>query len=374
MISAAQYRNNHKTAELDVEDLFSDPNMFLLGVDLEKRTAIFLPLTRTGYREISFLDDRAIRHDARCLQLDLDDLFELCSDRSDLLKSPQYIFHTGFSCSTLLARCLDAIEGCFLIKEPFILHQISEYRLQFQKGNRAFREWKHLLGLATRFLSRTFLPSDRVLIKADCNFILDSLLESNKGASVLFWYPALSTFVLSILKEEPRREWVRTRLERSALIHRSQGDRFSFAEYIGRRAHQLTDTQAAACFWLSQICIYHESLRRFRQCRIKILRSDQFIDNTSDTLLALARHFDLKASEADVKRIIQSDVMQYHAKNLLRRFNFGSFSAELRTLAETYRDELANGIHFIETVVSDLEIAQTIGGEIDCPSPFLKTG
>lgn len=349
-----------KIVEIAAESLLGSPEMFLLGIDLKNRAAIFLQLTPEAYKQSLFLDDRAIQHASRVYLVNLDELLELCGDLSRSRRPLRYIFHTGFSCSTLLARCMEMIAGCLVVKEPLVLHQISAYRIAHDQGDERAREWPYLLELATVFLSRTYQPSDVVVIKADCNLIADSLLKLSDDNVALLLHPDLPAFILSVLKEPARASWARTRLESSVRIHSALGDRFGLSKRLRLDFGALSDAEAAGCFWLSQVCLYHEFLEKPRRSRVMSLEARRFLDEPQETLSQLASFFRLEAFEDEIRRIVDSGIMQRHSKRAGERFDADSLSRELQALSTSFRDELRRGVDFVARVRDDLGLPERL--------------
>jgi hypothetical protein len=354
-------RRTKRTVEIKAESLLHSPEMFLLGVDLENRAALFLRLTPDAYKETPFLDDRAIRH-AECVYLiSLDELFELCGDLTQR-RPLRYIFHTGLCCSTLLARCVEMMAGCLVLKEPFVLHQLSAYRLAHDGGDERARGWAGLLALAAVFLSRAYRPSDAVIVKADCNFIIDSLLELRDDNAALLLYPEMPAFILSVLKEPPRAGWARRRLEDSFRVHSALGDRFGLVARLRPELDALGAAEAAGCFWLSHVCLYREILESRRRSQVMALEARRFLECPHQTLAQLASFFGLKTSEGEVGRIVGSGVMQHHSKKRGERFDAEALSRELRALRESYGGEFRRGLDYVARLRGELGLAEGLAG------------
>lgn len=346
------------------DDAISDPNLFLLAIDIEKRAALFVELTRADHKSIAFLDARSLPYARRVYLVDLDELIELISTRPAHLQAPYFIFHTGYSCSTLFARSLERIRGCVVLKEPLVLHQIATYRIDHEKGKKYAEKWETALGLALHFLSRRRQQSDQVIVKADINFLIDAILNSH-ASKALWLYPSASAFILAVLKDKPRRAWARSRLWDSTLIHKRQDDRFGFADNFGPRTQKLNDAEVAGAFWLSQMLLFSNAQVQNPKATCKTLRSEQFLRHPSRTLSSISSYFHLASSDTDISRITSGNIMQRHSKEVSVRFNYQALTVETQQLAQRYGNELQAGLRLIERLLEKLSLSPSHAADIE---------
>lgn len=324
---------------------------------------MFLRFTRKNYRAVAFLDDRAIP-DSSCIYLvDLDQLLESYKTHAAAVKAPKFVFHPGHSCSTLLARCMEMIEGCFVLKEPFVLHQIAAYRNAAERGDALAQDWEKMLDLALFFLSRTYKPSDRAVIKSDCYLLMDRVRYSDDAAAV-WLFSSLPRFILSVLKVDVRRGWARSRLLDSILLHRRLGDRFGLLNRLRVPEKALTDAESAATFWLSQMCLFEENFGCSRESKSIMIRSEEFLENPFETLSFISSHFGLQADEIDITKIINDGVMRYHSKETSKRFDRDSLNKQFEYLSQRYQDELRGALEYMQGVLEDLTLPKLLADEI----------
>jgi hypothetical protein len=356
------HQKKFNPTELVAEEVLLNPDFFLLAIDLERRTAMFLRFTRQSYRALAFLDDRAIPNSNSIYLVDLEELLELYRAHSVSLKAPKFVFHPGFSCSTLLARCLDMIDGCFVLKEPFVLHQIAAYRNAAERGDVLAQGWDKILELAIFFLSRTYRPSDRAVIKSDCHLLMDCLGQSD-GALAVWLFPSLSRFILAVLKVPVRRAWARSRLSDSILLHRRLGDRFGLLNILRVKETALTDAECAASFWLLQMCLFAEN---FGRCESKaiLISSEEFLDHPLEAISLISSHFGLRAEKVEIAKIMDGDAMRFHSKNTTKRFDRDSLNAQFEYLSQVYRDELRGALESMQVILDGLILTKPLADEI----------
>src|ERR1700739_2209847 len=190
---------------LQCADLFSSPHLYPTSIDFDKRLVSFVEMTPESYLQSVFLDNRA-KYRGGELHFRIDDLIlagQQCTNR----KSAHYILNTAYCCSTLLARCFELLPCCFVLKEPRLLVQIA---MMMEAGD---YRWRTAFDLAQKLLTRTYRADQLAVIKPyePCNRLGTILLETNSAATVSFLMTPLRSFILSILKVEERRDWVRTR-------------------------------------------------------------------------------------------------------------------------------------------------------------------
>jgi hypothetical protein len=345
-----------QTIDLLVEDLLFSPDLFLRELDQERRTATFIMMNRANYVRSSFLDDRAVRDDLSDYQLNLDDLLDIYESSAVRVRPVHYIFHMGFGCSTLLARCLESVKGCFVLKEPLALHQLAAARSEIGDAPDALLSWHKTLRLAVSLLSKTYSPSDAVIIKADCATVLDDLLDLHDESRGLFMYSERRSFLVSILKSHERREWVRRRLSESLRRAGRFGDGGS---PLNANVNDLSDAEAAGLFWLTQIFIYRK-LQASYDSRLLALNGDEFVESPYEALSELLKHLGLKGVGRRWFNRACGRVLASHSKTPGLRYDRRARKQELETLFLIFKDELKRGEAFVSAMLDRLGWAEMI--------------
>lgn len=110
-----------------------------------------------------------------------------------------WIFHTSFCCSTLLARLLQVDEQVLSVKEPLVLNQLAAaFR---QQPERAAQHAK-LFGQIAGQLEKPFRPGQVVILKTSnyMNALLNQVQQINRKSRVLLVWGGLKSFIRSMLK------------------------------------------------------------------------------------------------------------------------------------------------------------------------------
>jgi hypothetical protein len=255
--------------------------------------------------------------------VNLDDLllYNRCVPRTPA--SMHYILHGAFCCSTLLSRYLDLVRGCFVLREPTILAQLGV--LKFSMMSRAGESlserregvWEQLMNLGLALMNRTYAPDDTVVIKVNdlCNALGDVLLSSDPRSKIVFLSVDLRTFLLSCLKSEKRRNWVRMRLRNTSKIAAS------VPILANVDLASLSDAEAAAYIWLLNVTLCQGLRSGSNSARVMVLDGGQVAENGSDVVRAVTKFFELQLSGDDLSAIPLDCTSSRYSKDRSREYD-----------------------------------------------------
>lgn len=331
-------------------ELMSSPNFYPLGVDFAKRVVSFARMSRDDYRNAAFLDFFARKNGYRLYSVNLDDLL-LHQDSLPTKPSNNpvhYILHSAFCCSTLLARYVELIPNCFILKEPTFLSQAAfGYRpsltIPDPTSEIASRHnWLQTLRLCVGLFARTFSPGEVVIIKTTdlCNLIGDDLLMLDDRSRIASLSTGLRAFILSVLKLQRRRSWVCQRL---VCAKRNAG---AFPILATLDLTELADAEAAACLWL-----YYKILSRDLGAkwgtRVTNLVGEQVAETPTQTLGAIVKAFQLPVETNQLTKLLaDSSVGSRYSKNVYREYDSNSRRSELTQLEIRFGKEADEGIRW----------------------------
>ena len=289
----------------DFAQLLSEPEWLPAHWDPSGKVR-FVRLERQRHGDVTFLSDEYLG--PLNLPASSAALSDLRAEGS--APSPQYIFHSAFAASTLLARALDLPGIATGLKEPEILNELAEaMRVRALPGD--------ALRLITQLLARPFGPGEKVVIKPSnvVNVLAPSLLKLDPGSNAIFLYAPLPRFLRSIAdKGLWGRRWVR-RLH--ALVARDTGLDFGLS---AAEQFELTDLQVAALAWLMQHAQGAALAARFPD-RVRTLDSETFLSERARTIEATARHFGLAIDESKAAEIAAGPAFATHSKEIGRAFD-----------------------------------------------------
>lgn len=215
-----------------------DPALFLHDLDLQAGRAGFVRADRARLSTEPFLDHRWRPAEA------VDGLLPLAELKAPVEEAPviDFIWHTSFCASTLLAACLDAPGRCLALKEPRALVILAALK---RSGGLDGDLAKSVFAL----MGRRFEPGERILIKPSnsANNLIAEAAALTRGRMLLL-YSDCESFVLSMAKQgQPGFAYVRERF-RSLAADGHPAGRWPVGELL-----RLTDLELAALVWRMQM-------------------------------------------------------------------------------------------------------------------------
>jgi hypothetical protein len=330
-----------------LEELFESPVLYPQGTDLE---------TVTFWRMRGRSDYDLLPHAPQTPQvtLSLPPLLDLAEGLA-ARPAPHFIFMTEYCCSTLLIRCLGALSGVMTVNEPHFFARLAIIRRTMDQGeilNGGEPRWEATVRLGLRLLSRTYAPSDRVLIKEwpPSNYIMGSLLAASPSSQGLFLYSDLRTYILSVLKDSRRRQITRRRL-----IHEFTESERQFPGFKAQK-ESLSDAQAAAFHWLHLVHRYVTSVRADGPgTRMRSLNCELLLTDPMRTLSAVSAHFGLNHSGDEIRRLVASPVFNTYSKPqapVTGEYDTSTRQTELRKAEAARQAELQEGLAWADELLA----------------------
>ncbi len=285
-----------------------DAGLFVHQMDVANDRLLLVQMTQADFRSASFLDSRLIQaqpgQQPRAMQWgDWDVIAHQTGGTRD---DARFIFHIGHVGSTLIARLLGEAEDTLALREPQLLRQFAE--LSALDGN-AHSPWPpdrvaQRLPLARKWLSRTFRPDQRALIKAT-SFVSDiapGLLAGERKAIFLTLSP--ERYLQTILAGDNSRQELGvlsgSRLQR---LHA----RLGIAAF---NLWALEEAQRAAMSWACEMI----ALEAASDDKTLWIDFDAFIAAPAQWLLTMANHLETSLSQQDAEALVQGPIMQQYSK------------------------------------------------------------
>jgi hypothetical protein len=330
---------------MSAADLFRSPDFYPQKMDFDNGMISFVPMSKATYKSSSFLDGRTQPTSAERYEIPAADLLLAVAELPPFPNRVHYIFHAAFCCSTLLARYLELVPPCFVLKEPLLLTQMAVVRPRaiaaHNNGALDHGEWAPLLDLCARLLARGYAPDDIVVIKVNdiCNSLGELLLARAAASKAVFVTIGLKDFLLVLLKSPDRRQWLRGRLLKA------QKDAAIIPELAGFDPTRMSDAEGGAYLWA-----LNEALRArlCSQCQSRVLTlpGEEISDAPAGALRAVASHFGLADSEAWPKDIFCGATAARYAKDPSRAYDARSRHQELKTLQKQIGAEADRGVEW----------------------------
>ena len=148
---------------MGLADVWTSPDHFPIRIEPWGNKVVFVPLTRSLYRTLAFLDDRYVPMHVSW-ETSLSSLADAGPAHTAHDRRPVHaIFHVAFCGSTLVSRCLDRLSGALVLKEPFPVHDIGFVKRHDPLMRHRPEDWKAAFDVLMRLLARTAAFIDGVL-------------------------------------------------------------------------------------------------------------------------------------------------------------------------------------------------------------------
>jgi hypothetical protein len=320
------------------------PALYPFMLDAEGDRVLLATMSEADFRQASFLDQRVLgSRPSRWISWP-----DLVRVADGLPASCEFIFHIGHVGSTLVSRLLGELPSVFALREPLLLRTFADlHRLRDSADSPWPPEvWCERLAVALGWLSRSFRPEQRAMIKATSfvSEIAAPLLGDRRRA--LFLYARPETYLETILAGEASRQELAVlsgaRLER---VHARLG-----AEPW--RLPQLSEGERAALAWACEMTAL-EAAASASGDRILWLDFDAFLASPAAQLVRIAAHFGHPLGDDDAERLIAGPILHSYSKAPEH-----GYSPELRrqVLAQARSDhatELRRGRAWFEAAARD---------------------
>lgn len=243
-----------------------------------------------------------------------------------------FVFHSGYCCSTLLARAFDIPGIAMGLKEPVILNDFVGWKARGAREHDPQIVLTDILGL----LARPFEKGETIIAKPSSliNVIAPEIMQRNVAAKALFLYAPLDAFLGSIARKGMwGRLWVRELMSkqlRDGMINLGLAD----DDYI-----RLTDLQTAAVVWLAQHSLFMNLQQKLDEGRIITLDSTTLMTSSKDAMKRISEHFDLKLEDEAINEIVSGPAFTRHSKTNVT-FDRQSRESNRQSDITLYADEI----------------------------------
>jgi hypothetical protein len=286
----------------------SDPSLFVHQLDVAGDRLLLMRVGEDELKAASFLDQRLIQPEPGKPQraMQWGDWSVIAPQGKGARDDARFIFHIGHVGSTLIARLLGEASDTLALREPQLLRQFAE--LKGLEGH-AHSPWPpgrlaERLPLARQWLSRTFRPDQRALIKAT-SFVSDiagDLMDGTRKAVFLTLSP--ERYLQTILAGDNSRQELGalsgTRLQR--LNARLGSDGFNLWE--------LDEAARAAMAWACEMT----ALEAASEDNTLWVDFDHFLKAPAETLKSIADHLETMMTTEQAQALVNSPIMQRYSK------------------------------------------------------------
>jgi hypothetical protein len=289
------------------EELGRSPELFPYALDVPGDRVTFIRLNRSDYERASFLDARLLTPQTSRRALTWVQL-EAAIDAARLDERSGFIFHIGHVGSTLLSRLIGAHPGVFSLREPMILRAFAQLGDE-QPQPRARPDLGARIGLGLKLLSRTFETRQLAVVKAT-SFVSELAAELLSRASMpkaVLMFVSPESYIATILGGPNSRQEAKllapSRLRR---LHRRIADeRWQLAD--------LSEGEVLALAWACEMSALAQAADSSGG-RVFRVDFDRFLAAPAAHLSSVLQHFDIPASPAEVRAILEGPDMHRYSK------------------------------------------------------------
>lgn len=327
-----------------LESLFNSPGLYPLRIEFKRQIVHFVCMSRRTYRESVFLDTRTRQAGEGAVEVRLHDLLLVAATMPAATRRIHYILHTTFCCSTLLARYFELIPDCLVLKEPMLLTQLALIPPEM------FPEWEETFALCVKLLTRTYAPNETVVIKAHepVNVLANRLLENDEQATITFLVTPLRQFLLSVLKSDLRRSWVRARVDQMSKI--------SAPPFLAEiNALELSDPQAVTYFWLVNRFLCDQLCSGKNRARVIVCNGEHLVEAPGQMVSKITATAGLPLDRSQLEHVLSHPSVKRHSKNPSLDYDSTSRRRELGELEHRLGKEVDQGTRW----AADLKVDQS---------------
>jgi hypothetical protein len=331
----------------------ADPHWFPEGFDPDRREFLLVATDRTDLAAQTFLDSRWDRSGAQRTRV-----ASTPGQPARSSKPARIIWHTGFCCSTLLARALNRPSRNLSLCEPQVLVEIAEAR---RRGNLSRDAASSTAQLALDLLSRPFAANEQITIKPSpaANNLLQVIPEHAYGR-MLFLYSDCKSFLISICKMgEDGRKYIR-RLFLALLADGHVQSRWPIARLLA-----MSDLELAAIVWHMQIGEFLRAWPTLKPENAASLDCDALLASPGDVLIRLNRLFSLEIDTDQIQEVISGPLFHRNAKTGDANFDVTTRADEHRLIERQVGDDL------VRIVAQSYKICHDTPRSIPLPNPLI---
>jgi hypothetical protein len=267
-----------------------------------------------------------------------------------------YIFHSAYCCSTLLAACFDLPGRSLSLKEPQLLNDMVGWRHRGAPQQALAGVLDHSLAL----LARPYEPDEVAVIKPSniVNGLAHAMLSLRPDSRAILLHAPLRVFLTSIARKGLwGRLWVRELFVAQRADGLVSGLGFEDHEWIRQ-----SDLQIAAIGWLAQQRLFHQLLARWPD-RLRSLNSEDLIAQSERALRVAAELFGLHLDGAALAGTIERNFGRDSKTG--ESFTAGRREADRKAGEAVHADEVDKVCVWIEAV------AEAVGIDLELPHSLI---
>jgi len=328
---------------------------------VDRRRLTLRQTTRKSIKNAAFLLPEMLGPGQRAFRVNIDDLDAAGVGHTPASGAAHHIFISASCCSTLLARYLDLIPGCLVLREPGALPQLARLRFgpapsRWSDTSWSAEDWRKWVAICLALLARRRAGEHAVVMKHTdlCNAMAGQMLAADVRSKAVFLSTDVRTFIFSMLRSEPRRAWLRQRVR---LWRRFPKDGADLA-----RLDPKGEAQGAAYLWAVTHWLWRVQECQAGPARLMRIDGGDVAENPSGVMMAINRFFSLGLSEREAAAVAGSGTGSVNAKRTAKAYGRHARARDLGHLAVRLGNEADRAIRWVS---ASADAAQAISAYED---------
>lgn len=324
------------------------PDLLVQKIDLVRRAALVVRMSREGYRAASFLDDRIFTPQTEGTWISLAQLESALASVRPALPL-HFIFHAGHVGSTLLSRLLEEACGVLALREPLVLRTLAEAHdvIDLPESLLSPAEFASQLALQLKLWQRGYSDSKCVVLKATSSAgrLGPALLAAQEGARAVYLNLKAEPYLAALLAGE-----------NSPIDLRGHGPERvrRLARLLGTEAprlHLLALGEMAALAWLTER-LTEKRLGDEFGARVLSLDFDVFLKDVPAAMASAAHHLALPASSEVLAKLGTSPVLRSYSKAPEHAYSPSLRQEILAESRQHHAQEIGRGLRWLERMAA----------------------
>jgi hypothetical protein len=339
-----------------------DAAWFPVDLDRPRSELLFARVDENILRRQSFLTSENWNIDSLPFcRLDVQAVLEETERRAEAsMPVPlNFIWHTGYCCSTLISRALDLPGRSLSLREPHVTTRMVDMKRDGTLQLNAMSD--RLPAMMFRLLARPLRQGMQMTLKPSnsTNFLMPEAAKATSGRHLFLFSDCRSFLTALVRRGQQGMKYGRT------LFLGIAGDGNEQNQWPMQDLFAMTDLQIAAVAWHMEIAQFNRAWPLLGD-RAMSLDCDAFLQTPAPTLARLTQFLDLGFGEGDVIEVVNGPLLRSNAKN-----PDAAYSIEQRRLDQvSISEELS--LQVTDAVAWSYGVCKATPSSYPLPSPLVE--
>lgn len=322
----------------------STKTQYLYTLDLASNRAYFLGMSRDDFNMSSFLDQRITCTDHKLTVQNINQL--LSSTSSHGKRVPNFIFHTAFCCSTLLARSLDIPGKTMVFREPMPLLQIAD--IKRRQDPNPYPVQALLKSTVNHLLDMPF-AEDKIIIKPTnlSNNLITDLMRIYPLSRAILLHDSLESFIISVIKRPKESEQGIQHFLNRFIRDNNLKTTYLASDMTGKLHYK------AALAWALQRNALQPHVKNNTNA-ITLVTTDSLMKTPMQTLKTISSWLRLDISDGELQNMLLSNTWNYNSKKPSEKMNPEKRLRERRILESRFSAMVTDARRWLHNTIGTI--------------------